>query len=163
MVGQVEPQGASQVPDSIRGLVGPIRAECFLLCNGVEAVGGKLFILGGGWDRLIVPQFPTDHVLSVAVKLAVPTTESYRPLPLHLEIVDDNGHPALPEPMRAELQMARPLGYEANETLPFFLPITVKLHIERPERYTFRLYVEDHQIAQTSFRAIPPPAPATRH
>jgi len=47
-----------------------------------------------------------------------------------------------------------PVGYAANEEIPVFLPLVVKLHAERPERYTFTLTVQDREIAHPSVRFI---------
>ena len=141
--------------ESVRAVAGVgIRAECFLLCDGAAVAENKLFILGGGWDRLGIRKFPEEYVVTVAVKLAVPTSETYRPLPIRLEVQDDDRNLVVPEPMRAELEMARPPGYEAHEELPFLLPIKVKLPLTKPQRLNFVLYVDNNFLARASLRVI---------
>lgn len=141
--------------ESVRTVAGVgIRAECFLLCDGATVAENKLFILGGGWDRLRIREFPEEYIVTVAVKLAVPTSETYRPLPIRLEVRDDDRDLIVPEPMHAELEMARPPGYEAHEELPFLLPIKVKLPLTKPQRVNFELYVDNEFLTRTSLRVI---------
>src|SRR5660397_182444 len=35
-----------------------ITLDYLLVADGAQVVGGKLYLLGGGWDRLTVPQLP---------------------------------------------------------------------------------------------------------
>ncbi len=155
-----EAQGASEGPDNVRDVIGYIRAECFMVCDGAQAVGGKLFILGGGWDRLMIGAFPLKHGLHLAVKLAIPAIDANQPLPLRVEVADENGRPPLEEngepfqPLLGQLEVGRPAGYAANEDIPFLLTMGATLYIRAPERYTFTLYIRDRRVAQTSIRAI---------
>lgn len=32
--------------------------DYLLVADGAQVVGGKLYLLGDGWDRLVVPQLP---------------------------------------------------------------------------------------------------------
>ena len=46
-----------------------------LLADAVQAVRGKLFILGGGWDTLWVQRFPARHPsLAIGLRLRVPVS-----------------------------------------------------------------------------------------
>jgi hypothetical protein len=55
-------------PDSL----GPT-VDVALLADAVQAVRGKLFILGGGWDTLWVRSFPARHPsLAIGLRLRVP-------------------------------------------------------------------------------------------
>ena len=145
------------VPDTLRQVAGRIRAECFMVCDGAHAVEGKLYILGGGWDRLILSNFGQEQVINLVLKLLIPWMDTNQRLPFKLDIVDENGIPALPEPIGGQLEVGRPSGYTADEAIPFMVPIGVKLLFDRPKRLIFTLYVNDAEVASTSLRAIPPP------
>jgi hypothetical protein len=62
-----------------------------LLCDAAEAVNGKLYILGGGWSRLLLPDVPAN--MSLAVKIAVPWNEANDPHRVIARLVDPDGQP----------------------------------------------------------------------
>ena len=45
------------------------RVEFVLLADRAEAIGGKLYVLGGGWDQLRTPDAQHAAILSVAVSV----------------------------------------------------------------------------------------------
>lgn len=59
-----------------------------LLADSVQAVGGKLYILGGGWSN-ITPGAP----FAIAGKIEVPWNEGANEHTMRLELVDADGHP----------------------------------------------------------------------
>ncbi len=48
-----------------------ISLDYLLVADGADAVGGKLYLLGGGWDRLMVPQLPGPPAVPFAVALGI--------------------------------------------------------------------------------------------
>src|SRR5579871_2172270 len=45
------------------------------LCDGIEAVGGKLYSLGIGWNSISAPAFPARHPrIGIGVLIHVPYT-----------------------------------------------------------------------------------------
>ena len=46
--------------------------EWLILADSAEVVGGKLYLMGGGWDRLTVHSQPAKKNLAVALALRVP-------------------------------------------------------------------------------------------
>jgi hypothetical protein len=68
-----------------------------MLCDGAQAVGGKLYILGGGWTQVLIPDFPTS--MSLAVKLAVPWHEANDPHRIIAKLMSADGEAvSLPNP-----------------------------------------------------------------
>jgi len=68
-----------------------------MLADAVQAVQGKLYVLGGGWDTLYVSGFPARHpTLAIAVRLRVPWALSTTTLKLGVELQDADGVPLLP-------------------------------------------------------------------
>lgn len=77
-----------------------------LLADAVQAVRGKLFILGGGWDTLWVRQFPARHPsLAIGLRLRVPVSWKSETLKLSVELQDADGKPALPRPLSHDIQL----------------------------------------------------------
>jgi len=68
-----------------------------MLADAVQAVQGKLYVLGGGWDTLFVSGFPARHPsLAIAVRLRIPWAVSTTTLRLGVELQDADGVPLLP-------------------------------------------------------------------
>lgn len=64
-------QGATTAPDDLAELNAP-NIEFLILADHAEAVNGKLYLMGGGWDRVIVPDFSQPVVMSFALGVLVP-------------------------------------------------------------------------------------------
>ncbi|HJP40602.1 MAG TPA: hypothetical protein QGF35_02725 [Dehalococcoidia bacterium] len=62
-----------------------------LLADYAEIVGGKLYLMGGGWSGLTVPKVPSSARLAVAVGIRVDWDETNRPIPVEISIEDDDG------------------------------------------------------------------------
>ncbi len=116
-----------------------------LLADAAQAVGGKLYIMGGGWS--VTGPGPVPSAL--AIKIEVPWTEANRTHNFTLELLDEDGQPVQPEgqdqPVRADgqFEVGRPPG------LPEGTPIDVPLALNVPPvqlvpggRYTWRLQID---------------------
>jgi Family of unknown function (DUF6941) len=128
-----------------------------LLCDAAESVGGKLYILGGGWSTLLRPNFPIN--MALAVKLSVPWHETNRQITLQAELLTEDGEAVEIEgnPVRAEGQMelGRPPGIRPGSSLdaPFVLNFGgVALG---PGGYVWQLTVDGQPRARTPFRVLP--------
>ena len=69
------------------------------LADRAEAINGKLYVMGGAWDRLQVPELPgpLPVPISVAVVITVPWSLTNKEFTFSLELVDvDNNPVALP-------------------------------------------------------------------
>jgi len=77
----------------------PIRAavDFALLADAVQAVQGKLFVLGGGWDTLYVTAFPARHPsLAIGVRIRVPWSATGTSTRISVELQDADGGNLLP-------------------------------------------------------------------
>src|SRR5947208_17123699 len=77
-----------------------------LLCDAAQAVGNKLYILGGGWS--VTGPDPVPSALALYVK--VPWDEANVRQRLRVELVDADGHPVV----SGELAGARPIEVETE-------------------------------------------------
>lgn len=83
-----------------------------LLCDSAQAVGGKLYVLGGGWSMT----GPQPAPMAVAMKLSIPWSDANHRFNMKLALVDADGHPVqLPTGPEAELQNVEvPFVFEAG-------------------------------------------------
>src|ERR1035437_202613 len=90
-----------------------------LLCDAAEAVNGKLYVLGGGWSHIQVPDVPFNAAL--AVLIAVPWTAANEKHKLRVQLIDEDGEPAVvnDNPVLAEgdFEVGRPPGLKAGSAI----------------------------------------------
>lgn len=68
-----------------------------LLADSVQAVGGKLYLLGGGWDTLFVSGFPArHHSMAIGLRVRVPWSPPAVQVRIGVELVDADGRRILP-------------------------------------------------------------------
>jgi len=118
-----------------------------LLADNAQEVGGKLYILGGGWS-VTGPNVPP---MSIAIKVDVPWTEANKPHTWELVLTDADGHPAtfaVPDgegEMRAsgEFEVGRPPGLTPGADID--LPIAINfgpLPLAPGQRYSWQLWID---------------------
>ncbi|HEY7565583.1 MAG TPA: hypothetical protein VIA81_11720 [Acidimicrobiia bacterium] len=125
-----------------------------MLADAVQAVQGKLFILGGGWDTLYVGSFPARHPsLAIALRLKVPWSSASATLRIGVELQDADGASMLPggqvvhpvnlsrrgPPMdRADIGLVRSFTFN-------------NLMFERPGDYSFVISIDDDVLTRLRF------------
>ena len=65
--------------------------EWLILADGAEVVNGKLYMLGGGWDRITVGNLPWPQHMAIAVAIRVPWMDTNRQTPIEIELTDGDG------------------------------------------------------------------------
>jgi hypothetical protein len=134
-----------------------------LLADAVQAVGGKLFVLGGGWS------FMRGHVpFGIAVKIDVPWNEALMPHEFKLELVDaDGGTARVHLPDREAIEFPTFDGKIEPSIPPGLPPGTPVDHVFAlnfgptplsPGRYEFRLSIDGKSRTEWSigFHQFPP-------
>lgn len=135
-----------------------------LLADSVQAVRGKLFILGGGWDTLWVREFPARHPsLAIGLRLRIPVSWHSDRLRLSVELQDADGKNALPNTLAHEIRVPRrtenPLGttdYGLVRSFTFN-----NLRFDSEGAYSFVISVDEEPVSRIRFtvRARPRPKP----
>src|SRR3990172_4325763 len=71
--------------------------DFLILADRAEAVNGKLYVMGGAWDRMYVPDFSQQQSISIATGILVPwnATNNNHSLAIRLETQDANELAAL--------------------------------------------------------------------
>lgn len=90
-----------------------------LLCDSAQSIGGKLFILGGGWSLL--RKTGNLMTMALAVKLSIPWSRANVLHDLEARLVTDAGDDVLQDgqPVRAEgaIEVGRPPGLREGTPL----------------------------------------------
>lgn len=137
-----------------------------LLADSAQAVGGKLYILGGGWS--IIGPDPTP--MAIAIKIEVPWTAANMQHQLRLVLLDEDDHPVrVPTPtgeqdfeVRVPFEVGRPAGLRPGTPIDFPLAINLAPLPLRPNsRFVLRCFINDHteEYWQVSFSTRSSPNP----
>ena len=136
------------------------------LADRAEAINGKLYVMGGAWDRLQVPELPgpLPVPISVAVVITVPWSLTNKEFTFSLELVDvDNNPVALPleEGEDAGLfsipfEVGRPPGLREGRPQKNVLSVMIGpgLEFERPGTYSFRGMIDGEELNRATFDLV---------
>jgi hypothetical protein len=104
--------------------------DFLILADAAQVVDGKLYLLGGGWDRLQVAALPAGHMLGVAVGVLVPWTEANSGRTLTLTIADEDGGLVLP-PVTVRVEVGRPAWLPAGAEQRVVLAFNAQVALPR--------------------------------
>lgn len=127
-----------------------------LLCDHVAVAEGKLYIHGAGWTQ-IRAMSPTP--MGLAIKIRVPWNESNIQHPVVLQLMTEDGHPALNQegqPWRAEgsFEVGRPPGMRHGTPLDAPMAINFPAIPLLPGRYRWELLVDGKLLASSEFDSV---------
>ena len=135
-----------------------------LLADAVQAVRGKLFILGGGWDTLWVQSFPARHpTLAIGLRLRVPVSWGGEQLRLGVDLQDADARPLLPHPLTQNIRLPRPAQHPIDATdFGLIRSFTFNnLMFEQEGHYSFVISVEDEPVSRLRFMVRQQPGVTT--
>ncbi|SRR5450759_639865 len=128
-----------------------------LLCDFAEVIGGKLYIMGGGWD--LCP--PGAHNMSVAVRVSVPWSEANVDHALALRLQDDDGNtialgePPKPVVVEGRFQVGRPPGTPQGWDLDYKAVFTFNgLVLEPNTIYRWQAEIDGEPASSSVFRTV---------
>lgn len=87
--------------------------DFLILADAAQVAEGKLYLMGGGWDRIAVNTLPAMQMVGIAVGIVIPWTETNMPRTLTLAIDDADGAAVLP-PVQVRVEVGRPSGLPAG-------------------------------------------------
>jgi hypothetical protein len=130
-----------------------MKIDYMVLADAAQAVGGKIFILGGGWNVFRAANYPAPVQLAVAAGIGFSGNEIGSRYPLKIAILDETGVLVVPE-LNGQIDTGQ-LMVDIPQGLPIKTPMAwnVSFPVPRPGRYRIVLSVGPAQ-AEVSFDAI---------
>jgi hypothetical protein len=90
-----------------------------LLCDAAQEVGGKLYVIGGGWTNLVNPDMPASMALAVIIHFD--WNEANKRQNIELELQTDEGEVVQVEehPVRVStgVEVGRPAGVKPGSEI----------------------------------------------
>jgi hypothetical protein len=117
-----------------------------LLADHSEAVNGKLYMTGGGWNVLRLPELPHDWGFHIALGIDVGWDETNERHSLQLNIHDPDGV-ELNEGFSAEFETGRPPGMPPGQEQTFSTagPHAAVVQLDGEELGRARFYLMEGQ------------------
>jgi hypothetical protein len=130
----------------------------FLLCDAAQAVGGKLYILGGGWN-VAFARGDQPYPMGLAINVQVPWNATNERHTFKAALLTEDGPPALtpddkPVEIGGEFDMGRPPGTKAGSSFNVPLGIQIALPLQ-PGAYRWEISIDGTVMAEESFTILP--------
>ena len=126
--------------------------EWLILADAAEVVNKKLYLMGGGWDRITVNKLPYRHSMAAALSILVPWTESNILRSFAIEIQTADGKQIAKEP--AQFEVGRPPGAIPGQPLRAQVSLDMQLELEGLGTFVVIASVEGGEDQRFSFNVV---------
>ncbi|MEX1045799.1 MAG: hypothetical protein WD757_04890 [Actinomycetota bacterium] len=134
-----------------------LQIEYVILADGAQVQGGKLYVLGGGWDRIQFPDYPKSLPLGLAFGIRVPWTETNRKHTFRLRGVSADGNTNLFEGS-GEFEMGRPAGFPEGMSQVFQVAMQIVLSVPSAGEYSIEATLDGDKASHAiPFYAVKTP------
>ena len=138
------------------GVKGLMDLEWLILADFAQIVGGKLYLQGGGWDRLTVNSgFPVRQNLGIAASISVPWNETNQPGHFNIEIQTEDG--AVLAGFGGEFKVGRPADHPPGQIQRAQVAANLTLELKEPGTYVILAKLEEQELARIPFFVVPGP------
>jgi hypothetical protein len=127
--------------------------EFLIIADAVEAVNGKLYMMGGAWDRWASRTYPSPIRLGIALGLLVPWDETNERHRVRLSVIDADGKPVVPD-IDGEIEVGRPPGMTPGSTQRALLTINAGFPLPKSGRYEVSVAVPAGAEKKVAFDAV---------
>ena len=107
--------------------------EWLILADAAQVTGGKLYLLGGGWNQLTANKFPHPQSMSIALSIAVPWTRTNEKHSFEIEIASADGETIKKLP--GQFEVGRPAGLPPGQDQRAQFAVNINWTIDRPGGY----------------------------
>jgi hypothetical protein len=136
-----------------------MRIGFLLLTDHSEAVNGKLYVNGGGWNVLRLPELPHDWAFHIALGIDVGWDETNRRHDLQVNLHDPDGV-ELGEGLTAEFETGRPPGMPPGQEQRLVMSIGTSATFSTQGPHAAVVQVNGEEIGRARFYLMEGAAPA---
>jgi hypothetical protein len=123
--------------------------EWLILADAAQVVDRKLYLMGGGWDRLTVNKLPHQQTMAVALSIVVPWNDANIRRSFNIQIVTEDGQQIANVP--GQFEVGRPPGATPGQGLRAQVALGVNLSFSGVGRFEVVATVEDAEERRFSF------------
>lgn len=127
-----------------------MQVEWMIMADSAEIVNNKLYMMGGGWDTLVIKRdLPTRHTVSLALAVMVTPQDSPDTSQLSIQINDEADHKLASVNARIDAERISKSGSRSRRMqMAFRLP----LRFQRHGRCTVTAAIDGTTAAQSIFQ-----------
>ncbi len=130
-----------------------MKIEFALLADAAQAVGGKIYVLGGGWNVFRSANYPAPVHLSIAMGLGFTSNEVGIKYPLNVAVTDEAGIAIIPE-MKGQVETGQ-IAPDFPKGVSVKIPVAITINMPLPHPGTYGIVVTAGSAkTQLSFEAI---------
>jgi hypothetical protein len=129
-----------------------------LLSDHSEAVNGKLYMIGGGWNVLRLPELPHDWAFHIGLGIDVEWHETNDPHELVVAIQDPDGI-ELGEGLTANFETGRPPGMPQGQEQRLVMSIGVTATFSTAGPHAAIVQVNGEELGRARFYLMEGEAP----
>jgi hypothetical protein len=130
-----------------------------LLCDAATASEGKLYVLGGGWSQVLMPDEPFS--MGLAIQVAVPWDQTNVPHTLLAKLITADGEEVEIDgnPVRGggDFELGRPPGLAPGTQLDAVFALNFPAIALPADAYVWELELDAEVVARAPFRVGPAP------
>jgi hypothetical protein len=121
-----------------------------LLTDHSEAVNGKLYVNGGGWNVLRLPELPHDWAFHIALGIDVAWDETNRRHELNVSLQDPDGA-ELGEGLTAEFETGRPPGMPPGQEQRLVMSIATSVTFSSQGPHAAVVMIDGEELGRARF------------
>ncbi|MBK7127689.1 MAG: hypothetical protein IPH65_17515 [Dehalococcoidia bacterium] len=137
--------------------------DYLILAEHAEVTGSKLYLMGGGWDTMNVPDAPANVRITAVAGIRVEWDETNVSLPVVVRVDDDDAQEVFR--LDGQMNVGRPPQLLPGTSQLSQMTFVLQLQLKALGGYRVSLAVgpEDRQVRRSvPFRLVKAPAPPTR-
>jgi hypothetical protein len=129
--------------------------DFLILADRAEAIGGKLYMLGGAWNRIAVPELPGHPAepFYIAAGISVPYSLTNRKFVFGFELVTSDGQ-AIGETLRINMNTGRPADLKPGASQRLVMAIGASPEFPSEGSYTFIGMIDEVPRGRAAFEVV---------
>lgn len=130
--------------------------EWLILADAAQVVGSKLYVIGGGWERMTVnSSFPLQQRCAVALAVRVPWNSTNQRHNFEIEIADEDGSSV--GKLGGQFEVGRPAGIRPGQDQRIQLATDFILPLEKPGGFFIVARIEGQEMRRIAFYVVAGP------
>jgi hypothetical protein len=129
-----------------------VKTEWLILADAAEIVAGKLYLMGGGWDMLSVPQFPATKQTGLAASFNIPWNDTNHKHAVEIEILTQDG--VTVAKLDVNLEAGRPAGIPVGSDQRVQIAANLPLEFKAAGVFAIVSRVTGREDARLNFRVV---------
>jgi uncharacterized protein DUF6941 len=130
-----------------------VRADFLVVADAAQVAEGKLYLIGGAWNRLAISQFPGAAPIGIALGFLVGWEETNQARTASLTLENEDGMVVL-GPIEMRIEVGRPAGAIPGEEQRIVMAVNGQVSIPSSGGYAIVVRIGSEELARTRFRVV---------